>query len=514
MKNIFTKSAIQYRTLFPIIAIVIIYSVILSCGRKSVEQPQEKILARIGEKTISVNEFIRRAEYTIRPQYCNGDNYIHKKIILNSLIAEKLLALEAGTENELFQNEQFQDYIRGRKEQAMRQWLYYNDFYNKVGFDTTEIKNEYALSNRKYRIAYYSIKDSSIVKLVDDKFRRGRSFTEVFHDMGGLDSIPERSVSWESPEHATIQNALYSTPLTKGQVLGPLKIETNFYTVMKILGWTKQVLITDTQVRDRWNDVVDKLKDKKATAEYRKYISDLMRGKRVDFEENTFYSLVNILGPMYMVSDKDKENAFNQRFWHNDKEQIVLDNLRYITQNIADQQLLKIENQVWTVRDFERELNAHPLVFRKRRMKRSEFAEQLKLAIVDMIRDKYITKDANKKGYGQAIVVERNQTMWKDNLVALFERNQFLESIGKNKDFKNNYLPIINSWLNPYIESLQKKYSDVIEINTDIFEEIILTKIDLFVLQRNVPFPIIIPSFPVITTINRLDYGEIMENNK
>lgn len=56
----------------------------------------ETILAKVGDKTISVNEFIRRAEYTPRPAYCRGENYIHRKIILNSLVAEKLLALEAG----------------------------------------------------------------------------------------------------------------------------------------------------------------------------------------------------------------------------------------------------------------------------------------------------------------------------------------------------------------------------------------------------------------------------------
>ncbi|MGH7457409.1 MAG: hypothetical protein ACRENG_39030, partial [bacterium] len=94
---------------------------ILHCSKKA-DTAKETIIARIGSKTISQNEFIRRAEYTIRPGYCRGDDYIQRKIVLNSLVAEKLLALEAGDHNALLQNEEWQLYLQGRQEQAMRQW--------------------------------------------------------------------------------------------------------------------------------------------------------------------------------------------------------------------------------------------------------------------------------------------------------------------------------------------------------------------------------------------------------
>ena len=49
------------------------------------------ILVEINDRVITKNDFIIRSEYTIRPSYCKSNNQIHKKIILNSLIAEKLL---------------------------------------------------------------------------------------------------------------------------------------------------------------------------------------------------------------------------------------------------------------------------------------------------------------------------------------------------------------------------------------------------------------------------------------
>ena len=75
----------------------------LGCSEDGSEKPGEVLIAKVGNKTISRFEFIRRAEYTIRPAYCRSDNYIHRKIVLNSLLAEKLFALEAGEQNELMQ---------------------------------------------------------------------------------------------------------------------------------------------------------------------------------------------------------------------------------------------------------------------------------------------------------------------------------------------------------------------------------------------------------------------------
>ena len=52
---------------------------------------------------------------------------------------------------------------------------------------------------------------------------------------------------------------------------------------------------------------------------------------------------------------------------------------------------------------------------------------------------------------------------------------------------------------------------DKIKINMDIFERIKLTKTDMMVNQRGVPYPILVPGFPILTTDDRLDYGSKIE---
>ncbi len=230
-----------------------------------------------------------------------------------------------------------------------------------------------------------------------------------------------------------------------------------------------------------------------------------MKGKRVEFARNTFFKLAEIVAPYYIKTEAGKKEAFNKRFW---KDEVVPEKIGGNIEEIFDHSLLQIDGETWTVEDFVKEVRSHPLVFRKRKMKTSEFPEQLKLAIVDLIRDKYLTQEAYKRGYDKVGIVKRNANMWKDNLLSLYQKNRYLETM--ENDGKD-YMEVISQNLNPYVDSLQAKYNDVIEIDTDAFEKIKLTRIDMFVIQRTAPFPVIVPSFPLLTTDNRLDYGKKMK---
>jgi len=490
-----------------IVSILIIACLFISCGKKDTsEEIDEKILARIGDKTISTNELIRRAEYTIRPPYCSDENYIHQKIVLNSLIAEKLLALEAGKNNELTRNEQFQDYIRGRQEQAMRQWLYHEVAYKKIKLDTNEIKKIYKLAGRTYKLEYCSVEDSAIASLIQKEVLQGsESFEDACRKHLGTFEIPKREVSWNKRNDDVIQDALFTKPLKKNQLVGPVQTEEGYYLLMNVAGWIDRVVFADTDVQNRWNDVTEHLTEKHAIQIYENYITSVMKGKRVEFAKDTFFKLAEIVAPHYLKTEQEKKEAFNQRFW---KDDVVPGAIGGNIEQILDHSLLQIDGKTWTVAKLVKELRSHPLVFRKRKMKTSEFPEQLKLAIVDLIRDKYLTQEAYDRGYDKIGVVKRNTDMWKDNLVSMYQKNQILETVG-NKD--KNFIDVITENLNPYIDSLQVKYNDVIEIDTDEFEKIKLTRIDMFVIQRDAPFPLIVPSFPLLTTDSRLDYGRKMK---
>ncbi len=97
--------------------------------------------------------------------------------------------------------------------------------------------------------------------------------------------------------------------------------------------------------------------------------------------------------------------------------------------------------------------------------------------------------------------------MWRDQALALWQQREYLRSKNCPYNFNKNYMKVIADYLNPYIDSLQTKYSDRIGVNIDVFDKVELTRIDMFVVEKNVPYPVAVPSFPLLTTDNKLDYG-------
>ncbi|MCD6116673.1 hypothetical protein J7K93_06645 [bacterium] len=494
-----------------VLVLIILNVFILSCQRENTDQPSERILARVGDKTISVNEFIRRAEYTIRPIYCRKDNYIHRKIVLNSLIAEKLLALEAGDDNKLVKARYFQDYLKGRQEQSMRQWFFYHNFFQRVKLSPQKINERMKLVGRKYDISYFSVSDPYVAHKISKTMHDTVDFKIKFNELSNGADLPRRFVKWNNLETREVINALYSGSPQKGDIIGTLKQDTN-YIFIKINGWTERVYLSESTKKQLWKDVKEQMQHEVAEEKYVKFVKGLMKRKKLRFNTETFKTLVPILADNYLKSQEEKKAAFNNRFWKKESYQKDLDNHSSSLKDIIDQPLFTVDGQTWTVRQFELALVPHPLVFRKYNIPKSEFAEQLKFAIADLIRDQFITQEAYKHGYENVNAVKRNVSMWRDNLLAIYKRNSWLKSNNKEDEFESNIIKTIEKDLNPYIRSLMKKYNNEIEIDTDLFEKIKLSGINSFMTQRNMPFKIMVPSFPVITNLNKLDYGRKMQH--
>ena len=57
-----------------------------------------------------------------------------------------------------------------------------------------------------------------------------------------------------------------------------------------------------------------------------------------------------------------------------------------------------------------------------------------------------------------------------------------------------------------YLKDLQRKYSNQIQVNYNIFKTISLTNIDFYVIRPGVPYPITVPGFPTLIASRNLDY--------
>jgi hypothetical protein len=117
-----------------------------------------------------------------------------------------------------------------------------------------------------------------------------------------------------------------------------------------------------------------------------------------------------------------------------------------------------------------------------------------------------LTQEAYKNGYDKVNVVQRNEQMWRDAYLAIYQKNAYLKSVKENRRFEESYMGIISNHLNAYVDSLQQKYYKKVQLNFDEFESIALSSIDLYVTQKSQPYQTVVPRFPVLTTDHYIQY--------
>ena len=452
-----------------------------------------QVLVTIGNRTITKNEFIKRAEYTIRPAFCKGDNPIHKKIILNSLIAEKLMAIEIE-ENFLTDN-YTTNIIEGIKEQKMRETLLNEEVYSLIEIDSSLVNLHLNYALRKYEVEYLSFNNDQMAVSVDSLFKHGFSFEEVAYNYLGLDEIPKRVIDYLNEKDPKIHNAIFSQNLSKNQIIGPVFSKDNKALFIKVKNYVQDILVTQQDKENQVKIIEQKLLENFYLIHYDEYVSKLMNGIELVFFKEGLQKLIN-----NSIMQFNVDSSFNFSNLSN------LDLLYNI--NNGDVDLLKIENNIYSIKDVDNLVKKHPLVFRKKNINKYSYSNELKYAIIDLIRDEYLNDLAYKKEYHFHPIVNKEVDIYRDAILSNIHLQTYLKGKGISiNEYNNNYLKIINNDLNDYISSLFEKHSSKIYINFDDLNRINLTSIDLYAYKQGVPYTSIVPAFPILTNKHTIDYG-------
>ena len=491
------------------IGIFLIFFFLTSCTVDKADS-ELNVLAKVGSRIITLQDLIRRAEYSIRPLYCRQANYIHKKIILNSLIAEKLFALEAEkTKVDLLDYGFFQSYIRGRSEQAMRQLHNYEEFYKQVELDSVVVLSAYKLAGRTVDITFLNLPDLNSANTIKDLVVEGMSLDSAYSMIWGQDAPPKKYLNWFDKESADLHKAIFNSNITKGSIIGPLATDNKTFILLQVNGWIDRPAVTESDVSLRMADVRKRLREHDAEQRYKEWVQNIMTGKQLELNPNVFPTYTEKVTDIYLQSDSVKQVQYNKFLWYDPELDFIRDSQTNAPlKSFAETDILfHVDNTPWTIQEFHQELRKHPLVFRKKEMNRGEFQEQLKFAIADLVRDIEITKYCYEKEYEQSSTVKLNRELWYDSSIARYYR----DILFKEKGFLYDDPLDVATRMNPLVDSLQTLYSDQIEIDTDLFESIELTSIDMTVIQQGAPFPKVVPPFPIFTNDNKLDYGRRKE---
>ena len=477
--------------------LIIILFVYLGCNNSTEKPPNVpiNILAEIGNKTITVNDFIKRCEYVPRPVYCRGDNYIHKKISLNSLIAEKIFSIEFDRRNYDTTNDQ-KNFIQGQKEQSMRQLMLKRFGFDKVKIDTSHIRFLSMLSNRRYEIHFINLDPKHKETLLNLPLKS--SIDDISTLLNLKIKSTKKIINKNDNMINEVKQILYFSEPVLNALYGPFKTQENNILCFEVRGWSKNVDITEKQKKDTWDEMIKVYSEELAKKYYGKYVSNLLKGKSIKFDPEIFPLFSKKLSKIYLIEKNKKEAVIENRIW-NQKEETEFASFDDI-RKMKNQVILTHGQKQYKISELLDLIKKHPLVFRKKSININQFSNELKYAVADLIRDVYITKEAYSLGLDKNILVINNEKKWEDYIKSLSLNNLIIKKNSPDSTPTKKLIMIV--------DSLQNEYSDIIKIDTDKFEKIKLSTVDMSVMYSNQPYTKLEPDFPIITNDHILDYGQ------
>ncbi len=427
-------------------------------------------LVIIENQIITKNDFIKRSEYTIRPTYCNSDKNLDKKIILNSLIAEKLLAIKNKDEFDIDET----NLIQGIKEQAMRKVMLENTVNSSLVIDENKILDLLNKSLYDYKIDFITINHNEIF-LVNQDLNLNKSYKEIIKNLKHRNN--QKYIKFEEISYDDIYQEFYTSDINVGDIIGPIKTLNDNYILINVLSKKKNILIDTESQKNQYENVKSYLIKSESYKIRKNYIQKIMKGKTIEFNENSFFNLADY-------------------FYDQEKKPIKTDDI-----------IFTLANRDWSIEDLIEINKLNPVLFREPYKNKNEFYNQFKLSLVDLIQNYFLTKKAYELNLSSHPAVVKEGEIWSSYLSANSEKDKIInanQSLLKNLNTEHEVLEKI---LNKELEILFVENSDKILIDVEMFNGIKLSNIDMLVINTNQPYQLNVPPFPRLTTKNNLDYG-------
>jgi hypothetical protein len=472
--------------------VVLLFLLTIFCplfhGCSQEKKSDETILVCVANKTISVNEFIRRAELTPRPFYCSGNSAKDKNIILNTLVAEKMLVLDQYEKNpDKVEDEGLQYYLNGIREQAMRWALYRVKILNTITVDSASLNKNFLMAGIVYRLKYYTIYDTNVVK---NSFINKQSFEQVFQERLGTAPIPSKTIRWQDQENLAVHNALFTKIIPPGTMIGPIELAGEGYLVCKIDSVKEIKTVTLQDVKEREQLVTERLKRRKAAVAWLHYINQLMESKKITFFKETFDRVASLFEEIYFSSESEPTAISGQ----NDHHAALTSN-----QQLLSSLFYKIDERIWTVAAFKRLIMAHPLIYRTSELSRENYKYHFRKAIIDLMGDYFLTQEAYNMDLDKDSHVIRTVSMWQDALLAKAITSEYLEAVKRRDDYNPNLMKGNYTYLDIYLDSLKTKFCNRLQLNMNAYNRIRLTQSSMIALQSLQPHALAVPPFPQLT---------------
>lgn len=417
---------------------------------------EDSVIASAGHLTITESEFKELFEH--QPQINREAVYNlerKKKDFLYSLIAEKLMAMEAesiGLDKEEL-NETAYPLI---EKLILRDALYKEEVLNKISITEDELKEGMMRLFTDLKVSSIFSPDSTVIFSVYKSLNEGKPFDSLYYLQPV--QLPQQIIEFDHVQEE-IEDKLYS--LSEGEFTAPVKNSSGW--IIFKLDEKIERSYTSSDINSSLKKTDGILKERKEVNLIKDYLNSFLKNKKIETSGDLFWSLTEKLTVIFKIKKEEKNIP--------DTSKILISNedYNYLRNSFGEDSLslpfVLFDEEPLLLKDILKELIFEGFfVFEP---EQGLVAAALNNRIRRIIENELLFREAKAGGFYNRPEVQKEINRWKSHYLYGLMRNSFADSVTvTEEEVKQLY-----NELNKKGSVLQKQVN-IIEILTDSLEVI------------------------------------------
>lgn len=420
-------------------------------------QTKNEIVAKVGNVSISKEEFKKRFEFSPHPRRDNNfDTTLTKLDFLKTLIAEKLLAKNA-VEKDLDKTEEFISAYKHIRNLYLRDALYRKEVKEKIAVPDSEFAKGKRKILKTLVAKFIFSDDEKEINDIYNELKKGASFDSI------LATRPESKEQKNAEEitfgklNEKIEDAVFN--LNVGEISKPLELKEGWY-IFKVYSFTRKGILDETDLKKIERVVTERWENKT----YENFYKNFFKKTTINADRKLFDRLYEEL----------------KKFIHSNEKYFVKKNGKF---TLFQPEISKIEKNF-----SNEELNSVFVKFKEEPVKFEEFLTNLKIDGFDFLKfdDKHIhsrlnstvfifiqnellAREALKRKYDELPDVAFDLKLWKDNFLSNLNMKQIYKTVDVSDEEAYNFFAK-NNRIVPQPEQI--KIAEILTNNLDVVKTI------------------------------------------
>ncbi len=396
------------------------------------QNSDEEVIAKVGNKFITTDEFTERYELT--PQINAGMIGSEKSLkseFLYSLVAEKLWALEAESMG-LDKSELITSTYEAIEKMYVRDALYKEEILDKVNISDEYLAEAFLRNSKILNLNYIYSENYKEIELIYGQLKNGTNFYTIMlqRPESKLQENPY-AVSYGQMEKA-VEDKLYSLRL--GEITEPVKAPNGWY-IFKLLSIQEKTVENIEQVQSQEKYVLKVAKQTIIDSLYNDFFSTFFKDVNAVTNKELLFQLSDLV--IEILRNRSQQDSITS----NNKIYLTSDDLYDIEADLGTQKLnavfIKLDDQSLTIDDFMQELAIEK--FYVDSLDTDHIRGRLNYYVRKFIEHELFAREGYKRGLQNFPEVRRELNIWKSYYLSEALRKAMIDSIEVTDEEVNNY---------------------------------------------------------------------------